>query len=653
VISFLLILLFSNSSESSEIVEYRGNKILFKVDSSLVCIYGEAEAEYGKLHVWADTLHYYLEDKFLDARGEVRFNDGSNIILAKRMTYDVEKKIGTAYKAKTEVENGWFYGEKIRYFEGKILKINNGYYTTCELDPPHYWFYSPNMRVNIGKDLVAEPVVLLVREIPLFVIPFYFQSLKKERSSGLITPSFGSSSHAGNYIEDIGWYQTLSPYADVTLSMDYYTQRGTKSHIGGRWKLFPYGDGTLYGSYIDERETNKKRWSLNLNNRSKLPGDINVNFYSDVASDNEYFSDYETGEVEKLIKDLSYGGNVSTRLFGTGIYGVLDYRENVSTGILRKKWPSINVTFPRMNFGMIHLRGASKYIRDETEHWGAGINGSADVGFNLLVFDLNTEFSSKGDYYEREDVFIKHWSSSFTIKTRLYGLSLFPLGPISKFRHIMTPSVSFRYAPEPDSFEVTSLPGFSRPSGRKSLGISLNNLFQCKIGEEKHDFASLSLSSSYRPKTDRFSAISISGNFWIGKLFKQTYSTSYDLYTEKLGNKYVTTKFGYGASFEGKPLNIDLSHRINFTQDKKIQQADVGVGMYVTPGWKVNLNTHYDFEERKITSSRLGLIRDLHCWELTMSFNTFGENWDYNIKLQIKNLQEVKLERSTIRTLLP
>ncbi len=653
MIFYLFIFLFSNSSLSSEIVEYRGTKIVFKIDSALVCIYGEAEAEYGELHVWAETLHFYLEDKFLDARGEVRFTDGNNIILAKRMTYDVKKEIGIAYEAKTEVERGRFYGKEIRYLEGKVLKISNGYYTTCELDPPHYWFYSPHMRVNIDEDLVAEPVVLLVRKIPLFFIPFWFQPLKKERSSGIITPLFGSSSYGGKYIEDIGWYQTLGPYADAIISMDYYTRRGIKTHINARWKLFPYGEGNLSGSYIKEREGGGERWTLKINNQTRLPEGINLNIYSNIASDNKYFSDYETGEVEKLIRDLSYGGNIAGKIKGFGIYGMVDYRENVSTGVLREKWPSINITFPRIKVGMVNLKGSSKYIRDETEHWGTGIQGNANMGFNLAVFNVNGNFLARDDYYEREDISIRHWNSSVAIKTRLYGLSIFGIGSIARFRHVITPSVSFGYAPEPDSFEVIPLPGFSRPMGRKSLGVSLSNLFQCKIGENKYDFASLSFNTSYQPKKDRFSSVSLSGNFWIGEYFRQTYSTSYDLYTKEFGEKTVTTDFGYGTHFGDEPLDISMTHRIRFTQDRRIQQADFGIKFYVTPKWKVNIFTHYDFEKNTVTSSRIGFTRDLHCWELSMSYNTFGDNWDYNINLQLKKLPEVKLERGTIRTLLP
>lgn len=650
---FLLLFLFSDSLDQSEVVDYRGKKIVFIVDSSLVYIYGEAEATFGKLNIWADTLSYYLKDKFLKANGAVRFNDGSDDILAERMTYDVETKKATAYKVKTTVEKGWVYGERARYLDGKVLKIKNGYFTTCELDPPHYWFYSPYMRVNIDESVVAEPVILLVRGVPLFFIPFWFQPLKKERCSGFITPSFGSSSYGGKYIEDMGWYQTLGPHADATIAIDYYTKQGVKSHIDGRWQLFPYGDGTLTGSYIKEREKGKERWTLKLGNRSRIPGDISVNLYSDIASDNEYSADYKPGEVEKLLKDLSYGGNVSWRSFGFGIYGVMDYREDVRMETVRKKWPSLNITFPHFKWGIISLKGSSKYIRDESEHWASGIRSDANMGFNLSVFTINFGFSGMSDYYEREEIFVKHWSSRVSMKTRLYGLSLFGIGPIDRFRHVLTPSVSIGYAPEPDSYAVTTLSGFSLPRGSKSLGLSLSNLFQCKMGEKEYNFASLSLSSSYKPEEERFSSISISGNMWFGKNLSLNSSTSYDLYERKFGDKNVNIKFDYKTVFGDKPMDIDIKHRVRFTEDQRIQQTDMTLKFHITPKWRANLTTHYDFEEESVTRSSFSLTRNLHCWELSMGFNRFGSNWDYSVKLDLRKLPEIKVERSTFRTLFP
>jgi len=650
---FLFLTLLSSPSDSFNIVYYSGDRITFQIDSSLVEIYGKAEASYGNLHIWADTLLYNLEDKFLVGKSKVRFNDGNNDIKAERMTYDVDKKIGKAFKATTEIEMGWFYGEEIRYLEGKVLKINNGYFTTCELDPPHYWFYSPRMKVNIDKDLEAEPIVLLVEKIPLFFVPFWFQSIKKERSSGFVMPSFGSSSYGGRYIKNIGWYQTLGPYADATISLDYYTKQSVKSHLNARWKLSPYGDGNVNGSYIKERETNKKRWSLYMNNQSRLPGGIKMNMKSDISSDNEYTSDYEPGEVEKMFKEISYGGNISGHFFGFGLSGVMDYRKNQMTGTLRKKWPSANVTFPHFSYGPLNFRSSSKFLRDESSHWASGLEGKMNMGFNLLVFNINLGLLGSNDYYEREGLNVRHWSSNLKVLTRLYGVSLFGIPPITKFRQVLTPSISVGYAPEPDSFNVTALSGFSIPRGAKSGRISLNNLFQCKIGKKKYDFASLSLSSGYQPNEDKFSPVSVSGNFWVGNFFRQNYSTSYDLYTQELGDKKVNTQVKYNASFGGKPLDFSITHSVNFTQYEKIQQASMGVRFNPTPKWKLNIQTHYDFEKNRVTSSRIALIRDLHCWDLSMSLNTFGDRWDYNLKLQLKKLPELKLERETLRTFFP
>ena len=165
----LFLLLFSNTDLSS-VIYYSGDRIHFKIDSSLVKIYGNAEAKYGNLSVSSDTIFYNLDRKFLTAKGGVLFNDGSSDTRAEMMTYDINRGIGDAFNAKTDAENGWFFGKRIRYFEDNVLRIKNGYYTTCELDPPHFWFYSPKMKINIDESLVAEPVLLLVQDLSLIHI---------------------------------------------------------------------------------------------------------------------------------------------------------------------------------------------------------------------------------------------------------------------------------------------------------------------------------------------------------------------------------------------------------------------------------------------------------------------------------------------------
>ncbi|MEO0293949.1 MAG: putative LPS assembly protein LptD [candidate division WOR-3 bacterium] len=649
---FFILLFFLSNSE--EIFIYSGDRIFFNVDSSFVLIYGNAKTNQGKLSLSADSILYDLNKKKLTAKGEVVFNDGSSEIKAKEMSYDVDREIGDAYQAKTEVENGWFFGKRIRYFKEGSLKIKDGYYTTCELDPPHYWFYSPRMRINIDESLVAEPVILLVQDIPVFFVPFYFQSIKKERASGLLRPEFGTSFYGGNYIKKIGWYQTLGPHADLIFYSNYYTKKGISFHIDEfRWNLLPYSIGDFSGSYIKERESGKERWLIRGNTKGEMWG-IRLNADTRLESDRDYTKDYEPGEVEKILeKEINYSLSWNGEILGARTDFVLDHRENLTTEEIYKRWPSVNLTFPTFKIGFVNFRSFYKFVRDETNHWASGFSGRTNLNFNLYIFNLNMGISGESDYYERENITINHWESSMAIKTNIYGVSFFGIPPISKFRHIVTPSVSFSYAPYPKEVEVSPIAEFSLPYGQRSFILSLSNLFQCKIRDKRYDFASINFSTNYRQKEKEFSPISINGSFWIGDFLKQDYSTSYDIKGKEFGSKRVNTYLEFRSNVEGNPFDLYLRHSIDFTKESRIQQADLGVGFNPTPNWILRVNAHYDFERNKITNTSVDLNRDLHCWRILMSVNKFGEDWDYRLSFELKGIPEVKITRETLGGLMP
>ena len=653
--NYCLFILLLFNFEPSSAISYSGERIFFNVDSNLVRIFGKAEAKYGKLSVSADTILYHLDRKVLTAKGEVVFNDGSSDIRAEKMTYDVDREIGDAFNAKTQAEKGWFFGKKIRYFKGNVLRIKNGYYTTCDLDPPHFWFYSPKMRINIDDNLVAEPVLLLVQDIPVFFVPFYFQSIKKKRSSGLLTPEFGTSFYGGNHIRKLGWYQTLGAHADISFYMNYYTKTGVRFDVNQlRWNLMPYSQGDLSGNYIEERESGEERWSLLINTRSRIPGGINLNVDTEIRSDPDFMMDYEPGEVERLLrKEINYNLNWSGEILGTRTNVIMDHRENLVTEQLRKRWPYVNMTFPMLKAGAFNLRSFYKFNRDETGHWATGFSGNSNFNFNLAVFNIDLAMKGQSDYYENEDVFIDYWKTVARIKTNLYGFSLFGIPPVTKFRHVITPSVSFSYAPDPGSYDISDISGFSIPRAVKSLNLNLDNLFQCKIDDRKFDFASLRFSSNYLYEENRFSPVSIYGRVWIGNILSQDYSTTYDLDSREFGDKRVNTDLKYMSSFGGNPLGLYLRHSINFTETDRIQQADFGVEVNPTPKWKLRLRTHYDFERGEVTNTSVDLVRDLHCWELTLAVNTFGNSWDYSMKIGLKAIPELQIGRETLGGFMP
>lgn len=57
----------------------------------------------------------------------------------------------------------------------------------------------------------------------------------------------------------------------------------------------------------------------------------------------------------------------------------------------------------------------------------------------------------------------------------------------------------------------------------------------------------------------------------------------------------------------------------------------------LTPRWKVNGQTGYDVRVRDFTTSRIALLRDFDCWDLSFSWVPFGIYQSYSFTLQVKS----------------
>ncbi|HML85672.1 MAG TPA: hypothetical protein PKE52_10985, partial [Bacteroidales bacterium] len=67
----------------------------------------------------------------------------------------------------------------------------------------------------------------------------------------------------------------------------------------------------------------------------------------------------------------------------------------------------------------------------------------------------------------------------------------------------------------------------------------------------------------------------------------------------------------------------------------------------ITPKWKFQFQTGYDFESKKITYSSMNLYRDLHCWEMRFNWIPFGsmKSWNFQINVKATMLQDLKLTK--------
>ena len=55
----------------------------------------------------------------------------------------------------------------------------------------------------------------------------------------------------------------------------------------------------------------------------------------------------------------------------------------------------------------------------------------------------------------------------------------------------------------------------------------------------------------------------------------------------------------------------------------------------------------FDFQNKEFTQTRLGINRDLHCWQMSVNWIPFGRFQSYNVDIRVKSsiLQDLKLSR--------
>jgi lipopolysaccharide assembly outer membrane protein LptD (OstA) len=67
----------------------------------------------------------------------------------------------------------------------------------------------------------------------------------------------------------------------------------------------------------------------------------------------------------------------------------------------------------------------------------------------------------------------------------------------------------------------------------------------------------------------------------------------------------------------------------------------------VTPKWKVQFTSGYDFQAKDVSLTNIAIYRDLHCWDMSINWVPFGLYRSYSVTLKVKAsiLQDLKLSK--------
>ncbi len=657
---------------------FQAQKLYYFPQKSQVILVDSAVVKKGMTTLTADSIVYKIEDKLLFAYRDVVLAMESDTLRGDSLFYNLKTKQGISFNGRSHVEKGFLSGKKMFKVTDSILHIEDGRFTSCDLDTPHYYFYSKEMKVIRGDMAIVRPLILFIHEIPVVYIPFWFFPVKKGRKSGFLTPHFGYNSTLGKYFKNISYYWVISNYADVTFTLNLTEKRGIQGGVNFVYKKYKRFDGNLDFTVAQEFLPVRRRWSLRGSHIQNLPYNFKARMKLNFVSDQTYIEDYSETPTEWLKREMTSYFNVSRAWkFASMNFLIVDTR-NLDTRSLSTTLPDVRFRVFNLSLGPLSGSGDLRYLRVSTgtidsfeTRSVSNTNLSVRLPFHVFRYiSVNPSLSLRATLYDRDrygNPNYLNWiySGSVKINTTIYGYSKFGIGPVKRFRHTLRPSLSYNFTPEKDQERIDPVGGYGEVKPRKNGNFVLTNDFDAKLWSGKViNLISLSGSVSYDflKEERKLSDVGVYFSILPSMPIKVTGSYRVDPYEKKIiyRSYRLTANRSFTVDWEGdttdrRRYSIYAIYSYSRAEGMEaVSRMELKLSGNLTKNWRARYSLNIDPTKFKIYDQTLSLERDLHCWAMSLNWWKRADGvWSYDFKIWIKSLPDVKFKKSFFDLFLP
>ena len=179
-----------------------------------------------------------------------------------------------------------------------VVNLSKVTYTTCPKERQDWRLVAKKITLDQEKKIgTATNVRVLFRNVPLYYFPRFTFPISDQRKSGFLSPTFGNSSRSGAEVY-IPYYWNIAPSRDATFTLHAMSDRGLQLNSELR-TLQSNGYGTLKFDYLpDDRIYKDYRSFLSYRHRTDLNRFWRMDVAVDDVSDNQYFEDF--GQTDNL-----------------------------------------------------------------------------------------------------------------------------------------------------------------------------------------------------------------------------------------------------------------------------------------------------------------------------------------------------------------
>ena len=341
-----------------EATRYRADSATVFVEEERVRLEGAALTERRGALLEADTITYRQDDCLLDAVGDPRLFDRGQVLVGEGIRYDTCRRRGVISDALTNFNEGstvWFLrGNVAQDSSSSRIFAGSSEITSCDLPSPHYHFSAREVKWISRTVLVARPVTLYVRDVPILWLPFIFQDVRPGRRSGILIPQFGindlirPSSGYNRQVTNVGYYWAPNDYIDLTGRLDWFANRYLQYGVTGQYRwLDRFVSGTL--GFNEQREFEREgegggsslavRWDHRQTFDLSTSLNLNLNYASSTRIIRQNAID-PLQNTQQITSSLNFSKRYG---WGTLTLGG-NRRQNLSDGSVQQLLPAVTLS---------------------------------------------------------------------------------------------------------------------------------------------------------------------------------------------------------------------------------------------------------------------------------------------------------------------
>jgi len=631
----------SNNDIDAVVFANAKDSLIFQVKNKEMYLYGDGDIKYKKTTLTSGNIKINFETSELEAVGQRDTTDslnikllgtpvlteGSDVFEGTSIKYNFKTQKGFISLAKNNAENKTYYGDKVKKIDKKTYFVQNGKFTTCDADTPHYYFGADKMKIIQGEQIIAKWIFMYVGGVPFPIpLPWGVFSNKTGRASGIIAPNYGYTASQGWYLRNMGYFYVVNDYMDATLTGDYYFKGGYglrgRMRYNKRYNYIGNVNGgfsnKVLNEYGDPDYSERFEWNINVNHNQTITPtmqlDVRLKFMS-----SDYLQ-FNSPNINDLVRqEIVSNATFSKRWEESGINLSMNYNrtQNLQTGDIAEDLPNVSISKSRVypfksntgsskdkswyeligyDYSGNFKNNRRKISGESTIHGGIShsFNVSASPKFGYLSLSPSLQVNSKwynkrqiqkiessldssgkdSLYFTSYDIndlnTVNTFNFSLSASTKLYGMAQPQILGISAFRHTFEPRLSYSYHPDFSSDFWGYYDTYVDKSGRIVKYDKFGNQIFSGISAGEAQRLSLSLGNAFEIKTLKDPTDTTSESKKI-KLLDLTVSSGYNFVADSLNvddiNVNFRTQIGSVLSLYGSsvfsPYEFNSGREIN------------------------------------------------------------------------------------------